>query len=81
MSGEFTNLLPAIVLIGLFVFFYGVYSRRVRHAQLRTNALLDTQIALMDTQVKSTERQTVALERIATALESHTAPNSPSSAR
>jgi hypothetical protein len=78
MSREFTNLLPAIVLIGLFVFFYGVYSR---HAQLRTNALLDAQIALMDTQVKSTERQTDALERIATALESHTAPNSPSSAR
>jgi ATP-dependent Zn protease len=57
----FFDLLPIILLIGVWIFFM----RRMSHAK----PAVDTQLACMTAQVEETRRMNQTLERIAVALE------------
>ena len=76
MSQAFTNLIPGVIFVAIFLSLFGVYYVRIRRQQERISARLDAhlkaserQTELLERQTEFLERQTDALERIAAASE------------
>jgi ATP-dependent Zn protease len=60
VTGMFFNLLPIILLIGVWIFFM---------RQIKKSPTVDAQLACMTAQIEETRRMNQTLERIAVALE------------